>query len=212
MVSPRPSISPLLVGVDRTHLLHVGQHVQRSLIPRAQADLAIQPRARFRCCDSGCRARPRARCPWPRASLENPGTSTSTPQPGRRSRIARMVSANNSAPPSLRSSRLTLVMTANFSPSAAQASATRRGSSIIHRQRAAFLHRAEAAAARADVAQDHERRGAAVPAIADVGTSRALAHRVQVQIPHQLLQVAVIIANRSGSPQPSGPRRAEIRW
>jgi hypothetical protein len=43
--------------------------------------------------------------------------------------MARMVKANSSAPPSLRSSRFTLVITAKRSPMAATASATRRGSS-----------------------------------------------------------------------------------
>ena len=64
-----------------------------------------------------------SRLPW------KSGISTSTPHPGTRSRMARMVSANSSAPPSSRSSRFTLVMTANFSPMAATASATRCGSS-----------------------------------------------------------------------------------
>ena len=53
---------------------------------------------------------------------------------------------------------------------------------IIHRQRAALLHRAESAAAGADVAQDHEGGGAPVPAIADVGAGRALAHGVELQV------------------------------
>ena len=55
--------------------------------------------------------------------------STSTLQPGTAVRTRRMVSAKMAAPPSGRSSRVTEVITAYFSCSAATASATRRGSS-----------------------------------------------------------------------------------
>src|SRR5580704_5901097 len=55
--------------------------------------------------------------------------STSTRQSGITSRISRMVSAKTLAPPTLSSSRFTLVITACFRPRVATASATRRGSS-----------------------------------------------------------------------------------
>ena len=113
-----------------------------------------------------------------------------------------MASANNSAPPSFRSSRFTLVITANFSPMAATASATRARLVVIHRQRRAFLHRAEPAAPRAHVAQDHERGRAMVPALAHVGAGGALADRVQPQPLDQRLQFAIILAHRRGSAQP----------
>ena len=48
---------------------------------------------------------------------------------GVRSLIASIVNANSSAPPSLRSSRFTLVTTAYLRPIVSTASATRRGSS-----------------------------------------------------------------------------------
>ena len=47
--------------------------------------------------------------------------------------------------------------------------------------RAAGLDVAEAAAARARVAEDHDRRGAGAPALADVRAHRLLADRVQVE-------------------------------
>ena len=54
--------------------------------------------------------------------------------------------------------------------------------------RSAGLHGAETAAARADIAQDHEGRRALLPALPDVGTLGALADRVQPVVPHQPLQ------------------------
>ena len=49
---------------------------------------------------------------------------------GTRSRVRRIVSAKIQAPPSARSSRSTEVMTANFNPMRATASATRAGSAV----------------------------------------------------------------------------------
>src|SRR5207244_3152911 len=43
----------------------------------------------------------------------------------------------------------------------------------------------------ADVAQDHEGGGAVLPALADVGAMRLLAHRVELEIPHQVLELCV---------------------
>ena len=57
--------------------------------------------------------------------------------------------------------------------------------------RLAGLHVAEAAAASADVAEDHERGGAALPALADVGAVGLLADRVEVVLLDRLLQAAV---------------------
>ena len=53
--------------------------------------------------------------------------------------------------------------------------------------RLAGLHVAEAAAAGADVAEDHEGRGAALPALADVRAVRLLADRVEVLRADRLL-------------------------
>ena len=76
-----------------------------------------------------CRAGRRAQS---EDSLRGPGSRGSGLRPSNpvcRRRISRMVSAKTLAPPTLSSSRFTLVTTANFSPSSATASATRRGSS-----------------------------------------------------------------------------------
>ena len=68
--------------------------------------------------------------------------------------------------------------------------------------RLAGLDVAEAAAAGARVAEDHERRGAALPALADVGAGRLLADGVQVLLADQLGQLAVARAAGRGHLEP----------
>ena len=48
--------------------------------------------------------------------------------------------------------------------------------------------RAEAAAARAHVAEEHHRRGALAPALADVGAARLFADRVEIELAERLLE------------------------
>ena len=43
----------------------------------------------------------------------------------------------------------------------------------------------------ADVPEDHERRRAVMPALADVGTAGFFAHRAQVKLAHEALKVGV---------------------
>ena len=57
----------------------------------------------------------------------------------------------------------------------------------------AGLDGAEPARPGADVAQDHDRRGALVPALAHVGADRLLADRVEVQAAQQPLEVVVVV-------------------
>src|SRR4029077_20025512 len=54
-----------------------------------------------------------------------------------------------------------------------------KGFSEVKLNRPARRHRAEATGARAHVAEDHERRGAPVPAIEDVGAARLFADGVE---------------------------------
>ena len=68
--------------------------------------------------------------------------------------------------------------------------------------RLAGLHVAEAAAAGADVAEDHEGRRAALPALADVGAVGLLADGVQVVAADLLLQPAVVRPARRRHLQP----------
>ena len=63
-------------------------------------------------------------------------------------------------------------------------------------RRLAGAHVAEAAAPRARVAEDHERRGAALPALADVRARGLLADRVQVLVGDELRQLAIALAAR----------------
>src|SRR5258708_39829702 len=60
----------------------------------------------------------------------------------------------------------------------------------IERQRAAVADVAERAAARADIAHDHEGRRAFAEALADVRARRLLAHGVQVVLAQDLLDFA----------------------
>ena len=53
----------------------------------------------------------------------------------------------------------------------------------------AFGHSAKTAAPGADIAQQHEGGGAMVPALADIGTLRRLANRVQSQAAGQFLEI-----------------------
>ena len=104
-----------------------------------------------------------SRSPW------KSGVSTSIVVPGLRRRIARMVRAKMPAPPSLRSSRSTEVMTACFKSELGDGIGHAQWFAEVELGRAARRHRAEATCSRADVAEDHEGRRPAVPAVEDVG-------------------------------------------
>src|SRR5207244_8172099 len=67
----------------------------------------------------------------------------------------------------------------------------------------AGLHVAEPAAARAGVAEDHERRRAALPALADVGAGGLLADRVQALGADQRGDGSVALAARGRDLQPA---------
>src|SRR5208283_663990 len=73
---------------------------------------------------------------------------------------------------------------------------------VINRLRTALGHGAKSAAARAQVAQQHERSGAMVPALPDVGAVRRLADGVQLQLARQGLQVVIVLAHGRARLQP----------
>jgi hypothetical protein len=56
--------------------------------------------------------------------------------------------------------------------------------------------RAVGAVSGADVAEDHEGRGAVLPALADIRAVRFFADRMEVQIAHQVLQADVVLSTR----------------
>ena len=91
------------------------------------------------------------------------------------------------------------------------ASATRAGSPRSSAGRLAVLHGAEPAGAGADVAEDHERGGAVVPALADVRAVRLFADRVEALLAHQPLQPHVAGRPRGADLQPLGLRRARAQ-
>ena len=74
-------------------------------------------------------------------------------------------------------------------------------------RRLAGAHVAEAAAPRARVAEDHERRGAALPALADVRAGGLLADRVEVLVLDELRQLAVL---RAAGRRDLEPRRLAL--
>ena len=84
--------------------------------------------------------------------------------------------------------------------------AWREALGLVDRQfvRRALVDRAEAAGARADVAQDHERRGAARVALRAVGAAGVLADRLQPQLIQKFLSKKVLIAAGQVALQPGG--------
>ena len=124
-------------------------------------------------------------------------------------RIERITPTKALAPRSGRSSRSTLVITAWRRPI------------LLHRLRhaqrlervvvggLARLDVAEAAAARAGVAEDHEGGGAALPALADVGAGGLLADRVEVLALDHPAQLAVARAARRRALEPGRLALAE---
>ena len=120
-----------------------------------------------------------------------------------------MTPTNALAPRSGRSSRSTLVITACRRPILAT---TARHPGRLERvvpRRLARLDVAEAAAAGARVAEDHERRRAALPALADVRARRLLADRVEVLGLDQPLELAVLRAAGRRHLEPRRLARAE---
>src|SRR5262245_19326060 len=80
----------------------------------------------------------------------------------------------------------------------------------VDRRWPAMRHRAVRAGARADVAEDHEGRGAVVPALADVRALRFFADRVEIQLAHQALEPQV--ARRAGGAHLQPVRFGSSRW
>ena len=73
-------------------------------------------------------------------------------------------------------------------------------------ERLAARHGAKAARARADIAENHEGRGAVLPALAHVGAARAFADGVQVERAHDALQLLIIFAAEESHAQPGRAR------
>src|SRR2546428_722900 len=73
---------------------------------------------------------------------------------------------------------------------------------VEHAMGVAGRHGAETAASRTRVAHQHDRRGAAAPALPDVWAMGLLAHCVKVQRPEQALQVGVVLARGWADPEP----------
>src|SRR5436190_23902126 len=70
--------------------------------------------------------------------------------------------------------------------------------------RPAMRDRAVGARARADVTEDHEGRGAMMPALADVGTARLLADGMKLQLLHHALEPEIVLRSWRADFQPGG--------
>ena len=145
--------------------------------------------ARSRCCGSARRAARRAPSAAGPPCPGSPGSAPRCGSSGDSSRVRRMVSAKM---PDAAVRQIVAIDRRDDDvvrgPASRTASATRRGSSRSSVGRLAVRHGAVAAGARADVAEDHERGRAVVPALADVRAVRLLADGVQPEVPHQLVR------------------------
>ena len=79
------------------------------------------------------------------------------------------------------------------------------GLAKVEHTRPPGLDGAEAASPRAGVAEDHEGRGASLPALPDIGAARLLAHRVQLEAAHDALQLGIVVAAGKAHAQPLRP-------
>src|SRR5262245_13863983 len=68
--------------------------------------------------------------------------------------------------------------------------------------RFAIRNRAIRARARADVAENHEGRGAMVPALADVRTPRLLTDGVELQLLHYAFETQIVLRTRRAHLEP----------
>src|ERR1700738_1753913 len=129
----------------------------------------------------------------------------STFAPGTFLWIIRTVPAKIAAPPSARSSRSTAVSTRYLPPRAPPPFGAPLGLEPIDLAlRRAGLDVAEVAAPRAGVAEDHDRRRAGAPALADVRAHRLLADGVEVEAAHLVPHVLVRLAGRQANLEPLG--------
>ena len=184
-------------------LFGVGQHVERALVARAQADLAVEARDGFG------------------VVIEHIGRGV---HHGVHGRVAALKIGHQHLDAAARNAladgadgqgeqfRAAIVAVVAIDAGDHGEAQTHGGDGfgdaarlvVIHRQRRAFLHGAEAAAARADVAQNHERGGAVVPAFAHVGAGGAFADGVQAEAVDQRFQIAIVLADGRGGAQPGG--------
>src|SRR5262249_48338791 len=82
----------------------------------------------------------------------------------------------------------------------------------VQRLRLSLGHGTKAAPPGTQIAQQHEGGGFVVPALADVGTLRGLAHRMQVERTREPLELVIVVAHGGARLQPGGlglrtPRR-----
>ena len=194
-VSPRPEHHPRLHRHVRSHLSGTPQQFQRTLIDRARADLPVQPRHCLQVVVQNVRPRLDHRLAAPSQSPRKSGIRTSTLQPGTRSGESPRWCAQRS-PSRRRADRRDSPRSPRHSADPISPHGLRHPLWLVlvrRAQRTPRWHRAKSARARADVPQDHERGRAVLPALALVGTPRALAHGVQIESAQDALQILIVL-------------------
>src|SRR5713226_6264668 len=89
---------------------------------------------------------------------------------------------------------------------------TKRLVLIRRAHRLAGRHSAEAARARADIPEDHESRGAMFPAFTHIRAARAFADGVQFERAHDALQVLISLPAEKFDAEPGRPRMRIPQW
>ena len=208
--SPRPTISPDLVTTSSPpiSLAVCSTRSERSHVePRRAIEYRRGTTSQLWLKTSGRSAMTLASgmsSPW------KSGVRTSILHLGAWRRIWRMTPTKAWAPLSGMSSRSTLRDDRVAQAHARDLAGDARGLQRVVPGRLAGLDVAEAAAARARVAEDHERRGAALPALADVRAGGLLAHGVQVVVGDLGLELAVLRPAGHRDLEPLGLALADV--
>ena len=161
--------------------LGLGEDTQAAVPARPLADGLLEPLARSRGCGRGC---PGAASMTVRSGAGLPsksGMRTSTPMSGATAFSRRIVSAKMWAPPSAQVVAGDAGDDDVLEPEGADRLGDPSRFVLVVPGGPAGLHGAEAARPGARVAEDHDRRGALVPALPDVRAAGLLAHRVEVR-------------------------------
>src|SRR5579872_2905135 len=180
-----------------------GQHFERAFVTRAQADLAIEARHGFGVViqDVGAGVHDDSHGIWTALKIGDEDFDPTT-----RNALAK---GANGEGEQLGATILAVVTVDAGNHDIAQAHGggsfgDTAGLVKIDGERRAFLDRAEAAAPRADVSENHKRGGATIPAIADIRAGGTFADSMQMERINERFQRAVVLANGGGGAEPLG--------
>jgi hypothetical protein len=191
-----------LGGDVRPGAFRVRQNVERAVVPRAQPDLAVEPRHGLGVMVHHVRSRFEHHVHGRMRALKIRDQNLD-PAPGHP-----LANRANGEREQLRAAVLAIVPVyagdyGVLEPERSRGLGHTPRLVEIQRQGGALPHRAETAPARADVAEDHERRRAVMPALTDVRAVRFLTDSVQVELAHELLEPEVVWAARRAHLEPA---------